>query len=86
MHRLAKMYSLVSSSHEAELQSQFYCEQRAAQYSDTFNPAGGRRLCVVVETTNNEGHLCLFDLSSNASLGKLSFYIYLRSFALTLWR
>jgi len=66
---------MISSSHEAEIQSLIYCEQRAGQYSDTFNPAGGRRLCVLVETVSKEGHLCLFDLTPAANLGTHNYSI-----------
>jgi hypothetical protein len=70
--RLARMYSMISSSHESEIQSPLFCDSRALQYSDTFTPAGGRRLCVLMETISGEGCLCLFDMSPNSQFWDLS--------------
>jgi hypothetical protein len=64
--RLARMYNMISSSHESEIQSPLFCETKATQYSDTFTPAGGRRLCVLMETVFGEGYLCLLDMSANS--------------------
>lgn len=65
--RQTKMRTLMSSDYEAEIRSPVYLESWAQNHSDTFSPDGGRRLCVLTETTSKEGRLYLLDASAGSA-------------------
>ena len=68
-----------SSKEFQDIRSQIYLESWAVQHSDTFTPDGGRRLCVLTETTNKEGRLYLLDsISGAASASGINLLVYCR--------